>query len=64
MIIKPRRISWEEHVPLMREVRNAYKILVDKSQGKSLFGRHRYRWTSTIKMYNGLINVQMPMGLT
>jgi hypothetical protein len=33
-MIKSRRMSWEEHVPLMGEMRNAYRILVGKPEGK------------------------------
>jgi hypothetical protein len=31
-------------------MKNAYKILVGKSEGKRLFGRHRHRWEDNIKM--------------
>jgi hypothetical protein len=30
--------------------RNAYKILVEKSEAKRLFGRPRHRWKEIIKM--------------
>jgi hypothetical protein len=32
------------------EMRNAYKILVKKSQGKRPLGRLRHRWEDIIKM--------------
>jgi hypothetical protein len=34
----------------MGEMRNAYKILVGKPEGKILLGRPRYRWEFNIKM--------------
>jgi len=33
-IIKSSRMKWEEHVAGMREMRNAYKILIRKHEGK------------------------------
>jgi len=35
---------------LYEEVRNAYKILAGKPQGKRLSGRHRRRWEDNIRM--------------
>jgi hypothetical protein len=32
------------------EMRNAYKIFVDKSEGKRLLGRPRRRWKDNIRM--------------
>jgi hypothetical protein len=34
----------------MREKRNAYRILVGKSEGKRPLGRQRRRWVDNIKM--------------
>jgi hypothetical protein len=34
----------------MGEKRNAYMILVGKSEGKRLLGRPRHRWVDNIKM--------------
>jgi hypothetical protein len=34
----------------MSEMRNAYKILVGKPEGKRLLGRPRHRWEDNIKM--------------
>jgi hypothetical protein len=39
-----------EHVACMGEMRNAYKILVRKSEGKRPFGRPRPRWEDNIRM--------------
>jgi hypothetical protein len=33
-VIKSRRLSWKRHVALMVDIRNAYKILVGKLEGK------------------------------
>jgi len=34
----------------MGEMRNAYKILVGKPEGKRPLGRHRHRWEDNIRM--------------
>jgi hypothetical protein len=34
----------------MGNVRNAYKILVGKHEGKRLLGRRRFRWEDIIRM--------------
>jgi hypothetical protein len=34
----------------MEEKRNAYRILVGKSEGKRPLGRPRHRWMASIKM--------------
>jgi hypothetical protein len=34
----------------MREMENAYKILVRQPEGKRLLGKPRYRWEDTIRM--------------
>jgi hypothetical protein len=39
-----RRTRWAEHVTCMREMRNAYEILVGKPWGKRPFERPRWRW--------------------
>jgi hypothetical protein len=39
----------------MGETRNAYRILVGKSEGKSPLGRPRHRWMDNIKMDLGEI---------
>jgi hypothetical protein len=40
------RIKWAGHVARIGEMRNVYKILVEKSEGKRLLGRPRRRWKS------------------
>jgi hypothetical protein len=42
-IINLRRMRWTGHVARM-EMRNAYMLLVEKSEGKRLLGRPKRRW--------------------
>jgi hypothetical protein len=49
-VIKSRRMIWTGLVTLMGEVRNAYKILVGKLEGKRPLGRPRSRCESNIRM--------------
>jgi hypothetical protein len=42
-VIKSRMIRWVGHVAYMVEMRNAYKILVRKPEGKRQFRRPRCR---------------------
>jgi hypothetical protein len=48
-IIKSRRMRWAGHVARMKEKRNAYRLLVGKSEGKRPLGRPRRRWVDNIK---------------
>jgi hypothetical protein len=48
-VIKSRTI-WAEYVARMREMRNAYSILVRKPEGKKPFGRYRCGCKYNIKM--------------
>jgi hypothetical protein len=50
-IIKPRKMRWAGYVAQMGVKRNAYRILVGKSEGKSPPGRPRGRWVDNIKIY-------------
>jgi hypothetical protein len=43
-VIKSRRKRWAWHGTRMEEVRNAYKILVGKPEGKRPLGRSSRRW--------------------
>jgi len=43
-VIKSRRIGWVGHVLHMRKIRNAYRILVRKPEGKRPLGRPRHIW--------------------
>jgi hypothetical protein len=49
-MIRSRRMRWAGHVARMGEKRNAYMILVGKSEGKRPLGRRRRRWVDNIKM--------------
>jgi hypothetical protein len=49
-MIKSRRIRWAGHVARIRMKRNAYRILVGKSEGNRPLGRPRRRWVNNIKM--------------
>ena len=44
-MIKTRRIRWVEYV-----LRNAYSVLVGKSEGKRPLGESRRRWYGNIKI--------------
>ncbi|KAJ4443949.1 hypothetical protein ANN_05738 [Periplaneta americana] len=44
------RLRWAGHVARMGESRNAYKLLVGRSEGKRPLGRPRRRWEDNIKM--------------
>jgi hypothetical protein len=43
-------MKWVEHVACMGERRGVYRVLVGKSEGKSLLGRPRHRCEDNIKM--------------
>jgi hypothetical protein len=43
-MIKSRRMRWAGHIAQMRAERNAYRILVEKPEGKRPVGRPRRRW--------------------
>jgi hypothetical protein len=49
-IIKARRMRWAGHVARMGEKRNAYRLLVGKSEGRRPLGRQRRRWLDIITM--------------
>jgi hypothetical protein len=48
--IKLRKIRWARHVTRMGQMRNAYKILVGKPEGKRPLGRARRSWEDNIRM--------------
>jgi hypothetical protein len=49
-VIKSRTMRWMGHVVHTREMRNVYKILVGKPEGKRPLRRPRHRWEDNIKM--------------
>ena len=49
--LKSRRLRWAGHVARMKQSRNAYGVLVGKTEAKRLLGRPRRRWNNNINMY-------------
>ena len=49
-VIKSRRMRWAEHVAQMEERKGVYRVMVGKTEWKSLFGRPRCRWKDNIKI--------------
>jgi hypothetical protein len=49
-VIKSRRVRSAGHVTGMREMRNTYKILVERTEGKRPLGRPRRRLEDNIRM--------------
>jgi hypothetical protein len=49
-MIKSRGMRWAGHVARMGEKRNAYRILVEKPEGKRPLRRPRRRWMDNIKI--------------
>jgi hypothetical protein len=43
-VIKSRRIRWVRHVASMQERRNVYRILVRKSEERTVLGRPGVEW--------------------
>jgi hypothetical protein len=48
-MIKSRRIRWAGRIARIGEKRNAYRIVVGKSEGKRPLGRPRGGWVNNIK---------------
>jgi hypothetical protein len=49
-MIKSRRMRWSGLVARVEEKRNAYRILVEKPEGKITLERPRRRWMDSIKI--------------
>ena len=49
-VIKSRRLKWTGHVARMRERRGAYRISVEKPEGRRPLGSPRPRWEGSIKV--------------
>jgi hypothetical protein len=49
-LVTLRRMRWMDHVARIREIRNANKILVRKSEEKKPAGKTCRRWKDTTKM--------------
>jgi hypothetical protein len=50
-IIKSRKLRWTGRVAQMEKKSNAYRILVEKPEGKRPIGRQRRRWVDDIQIY-------------
>jgi hypothetical protein len=48
LVITSKRMRWAGYIACMGEVRNAYKILAGKLNGKRSLGRTRHRWKDKI----------------
>jgi hypothetical protein len=48
--MKARRMIWAGHVIRMGEKRNAYRLLVEKLEGKRSLGRPRRRWLDNLRL--------------
>jgi hypothetical protein len=49
-IIKSMRMRWAEHVALIGEKKNAYRLLVGRPEERRSLGRPRHRWVDNIRM--------------
>jgi hypothetical protein len=49
-MIKSWRVRWAGHAVRMGARRNAYRILMGKTEGKRPLGRPKCRWEANIKM--------------
>jgi len=49
-VIKSRRMKWAGHVARMGEERGAYRVLVEKPEGRRPLGRPRRRWVDNIRL--------------
>jgi hypothetical protein len=56
-MIKSRRMRWAGHVARMGEGRGAYRVLVERPEGKRPLGRPSRRWEDNIKMDLGEIGI-------
>jgi hypothetical protein len=54
-VMKSRRMRWAGRVARMGEGRGAYRVLVERPEGKKPLGRPRRRWEDNIKMDFGEI---------
>ena len=48
--LKYAMLRWAGHVACMEQSRNAYRVLVGKTEGKRPLGRPRHRWEDNIRM--------------
>jgi hypothetical protein len=48
-VFKSRRMRWVGQVAHMGDMRNVYRILVGKPEGKRPLRRHRHRWKGNVR---------------
>ena len=49
-VIKSRRMRWAGNIARVGESRGAYRVLVEKPEGKRPLEKPRHRWEDNIKM--------------
>jgi hypothetical protein len=49
-VVKARRVRWTGNVARIGEIRNEYKVLIAKPEGKRPLARPQCRWKDNIKM--------------
>ena len=49
-VIKSRLLRWAGNAASMRKRKGAYRVLVEKPEGRRLLGRSRHRWENNIKI--------------
>ena len=50
-VIKYRKLGWTDHVPRMKEVRSAFKMLTSKSKAKRPLEKPIRGWENNIRVY-------------
>ena len=50
LVIKSRRLRWDGHVARMKARRGAYRILIEKPEGRRPLERPRLRWEDNIEL--------------
>jgi hypothetical protein len=46
-------MRWAGHIVRLRQIRNAYIVLIVKSEGKRSLGRRKLRWEVNFEPYRG-----------
>jgi hypothetical protein len=49
-MMKSKRMRWARHEAAIEVMRNSYRLLMEKPEGKGLLGRSRYMWVDSIKL--------------
>jgi hypothetical protein len=48
-IMQIKKMRWKRHAVILVEMRNTYKIVVGKPEGKRTLSKPRHRWEDRIK---------------